>query len=529
MDTKRRAAGKAVPPVTKVQDNLIWELLRVTAREDEIIALDALLGETRRKWEVPPATPATTTAPGVSSAKAGRVGPELAKGGGSGGDPNSPLPPGLLTGEEFLWATAIEATNIPQLSVDQMAWSQHNIVWRQDLARIRHELGVRHVRLSPPWHRIHVAPDRFDWKWLDEYLDFAVGELELVPLLDLCHFGTPLWLPEQFGDPEFPAALETWAEALAKRYGDRIRYWTPVNEPYITALFCGDFGFWPPYWRYQDGFVRMAANIAKGIVRAQRALRSVRKDAVIVHVDTVERAVAADQRLFADMTTRNIRRFIVTDMMAGRIDDRHPLWVWLLERGFTERDAEWFRRRASMPDILGLDYYPQAEVTLFMREKDGQEVPDQRDPLQDGGIERMFDPAHRAKVPEVWPAGLYVIAREYYDRYRLPMMITETNWAGPPEARMRWLDLVVDEVRKLREHGFPMVGLTWWGAYDHLDWGYALRLPTGQIHHVGLWELERRDGILFRKHTPMVDRFRHHTLAASQGPLASAALTRAGG
>lgn len=479
---------KSDKPAVKVEDNLLWQLLRAAAREDEAPALDAVLAQTRRIWL------------------------------------DRPLPAAAGGDDGFLWATAIEATNIAQLSVDQMAWSQHNILWKQDLARIRYELNLRHVRLAPPWHRIHTAPDRFDWRWLDEYLDFAVGELGLIPILDVCHFGTPLWIREQFGDPEFPAAMEDWAAALAARYGGRIKYWCPVNEPYITALFAGDFGFWPPYWRHQEGFVRMIANITRGQVLAHRAIKDLRPDAVIVHVDTVERATTDDERLFEDMEIRNLRRFVVTDLMSGRIGPRHPLTGWLSKRGLTEADMDWFARRAVLPDILGLDYYPQAEVRLFMRPgPDGIDVAGQEDPLQAGAIDKLFDADHRSRVPEVWPTGLYQIAREYYDRYRIPLMITETNWAGPVEHRLRWLEYCVGEVRRLRAAGFPMMGFTWYGAYDHLDWGYALRLPSGHIHHVGLWELDRRDGILARRHTAMVDRYRQMVAAGAQGPLATAA------
>jgi hypothetical protein len=108
-------------------------------------------------------------------------------------------------------------------------------------------------------------------------------------------------------------------------------------------------------------------------------------------------------------------------------------------------------------------------------------------------------------------------------------MITETNWAGPVEHRLRRLEFCVGEVRRLQAAGFPMMGFTWYGAYDHLDWGYALRLPSGHIHHVGMWELERRDGIPARRHTAMVDRYRQMVATGAQGPLAATAFRGAAG
>ena len=37
-------------------------------------------------------------------------------------------------------------------------------------------------------------------------------------LMDVMHFGTPLWLKQAVGDPEFPEALERFTTALVTRY-----------------------------------------------------------------------------------------------------------------------------------------------------------------------------------------------------------------------------------------------------------------------------------------------------------------------
>ena len=59
------------------------------------------------------------------------------------------------------------------------------------------------MRYSLPWHVVEPRAGEFDWSWSDERIGYA-KELGLNLILDLVHFGTPTWLPEAFGDVEFP-------------------------------------------------------------------------------------------------------------------------------------------------------------------------------------------------------------------------------------------------------------------------------------------------------------------------------------
>src|SRR5947209_6611999 len=96
---------------------------------------------------------------------------------------------------DFLFATGIE-NSYPTIAggvrVDEMEKCGHYERWADDLALVR-ELGVRHLRWGPALYRTFPAPGRYDWAWTDEVLA-AMQRLEIVPLLDLCHFGVPDWL-----------------------------------------------------------------------------------------------------------------------------------------------------------------------------------------------------------------------------------------------------------------------------------------------------------------------------------------------
>ena len=435
-----------------------------------------------------------------------------ARSGGSGGV-TARVRAGDPSGGAFWWMTAIEGSTIPQVNVDQMDWTQHYNFWKQDLRRVRVELGVKQLRVSPPWYKLNPAPGVYDWGWWDEYVDYAVGTLGFELMVDLAHFGTPLWMLEQFGDTDFAPRLAEYAGQFARRYKHAVRVYAPVNEPYITALFCGDLGCWPPYRRGQSNFPPMMTNVARGIVLASQAIRSEQPDAVFLFVDTTENSWSPDADLERTVEHRNLRRFLSFDLALGKIGEDHPLLSWLLRNNMREDDLRFFRDNPAPVDVLGLDYYPQSEAILRRKPGGGYK---QKDMMHERRVHHLYGQPPQERE---WPLGFYNVARAYQERYDLPIVLAETNWCGGPvEHRLQWMNYTLDECKRLRADGIPLVGYCWWGATDHMDWGLALRLHSGKIHPVGLWNLRRKNWILERVRCPgLWDRYHeaiHHTQAA---------------
>lgn len=384
----------------------------------------------------------------------------------------------------FVWAVGIESSTIPHLGVDQFAWTQHNRRWADDLRLIRNDLGLSHLRYSIPWHYIEPRPGRFDWRAADERIG-ACHHLCLDLMLDIMHFGTPDWLGLGAGDPEFPEALERLTEAMVERYGDVVNTWCPVNEPLVLSLFSGDFGFWPPHARKWRGYMPVLSRVAQATTRAIRAIRRLAPDAAVVLCDAADHFTTRDESLRTEVALRNARRFLLLDLVGGAVDHHHPLFEWLTAYGFSELDLRWFAQHGQTPDLIGLDYYPHSEWQLE---------------IGPGGRSRQ----KRADAP----IGLHGVATEYYNRNRLPMFVTETSIEGKPINREIWLDRLVEDAHRLRQEGIPLLGLTWWPLFDHLDWDGALTHRIGKIHQVGLYKLVRAaDGTLNRVRTPIADRF----------------------
>ena len=116
--------------------------------------------------------------------------------------------------QRFIFATGIECSyptiETPQgrKRIDQMEKCRHYEHWREDLQLTR-ELGIRFLRYGPPYYRMCLGSGRYDWSWTDEVMP-EMRRLEIIPIIDLCHFGVPDWL-ENFQNEDFPRFFPRYA------------------------------------------------------------------------------------------------------------------------------------------------------------------------------------------------------------------------------------------------------------------------------------------------------------------------------
>ena len=98
-------------------------------------------------------------------------------------------------------------------------------------------LGVKKIRLQAGWAKCEKVKGVYDWKWLDEIIDFAATN-RLEPWLETS-YGNPIYegggakglLNSMPTSPEGWAAYDKWVEALVTRYKDRVKEWEVWNEP----------------------------------------------------------------------------------------------------------------------------------------------------------------------------------------------------------------------------------------------------------------------------------------------------------
>jgi beta-glucosidase len=416
----------------------------------------------------------------------------------------------------FFWAVGIEDTNIgwplrgSGMPLDEYASTGHYEQWRADFDLVV-ESGATTVRYGLPWYRINPAPGVWDWEWADEVIRYAAGELGLLLILDLVHYGTPAWLEGSFTDPGYPAAVAEYSGAVAARYAGLVDHFTPLNEPLVTASFTGARAIWPPYETGDAGWARVVVNIAAGIRESIRAILHAQPDATIVHVEATHVWTTEDPALEQHRDTMSLRNFLPTDLVLGRVDARHPLHAWLLETGIAAEALDALLTPCPAPAIIGVNFYPELSCREFV----------------------LVDGAPVGVAFNGWTDGLRQVLGEFDERYGIPLMISETAVEGDPEHLVSWLRDCAEEVSRLRADGAHIVGLTWWPLFDFVDWSWGsggriveefyTRVngvvspvipppPSGGIasyfRRMGMWRLREGESSIDRERTAVVDAYR---------------------
>ena len=366
----------------------------------------------------------------------------------------------------FAFATGIENSypviSLPDGSskrIDEMAKSHHYEHWRDDFHLVK-ELGIHHLRYGPPYYRTHLGPGRYDWDFADETFA-ALRELDIIPIVDLCHFGVPDWLGS-FQNPEWPAYFSEYARAFAERF-PWVNLYTPVNEIYIAALFSAQYGWWNERLCSDRAFVTAIKHLCMANILAMHAIMGLVAEPIFIQSESTEyyHAESPDQQVLANFL--NDKRFLSLDLTYGHPVDAFT-YEYLLDNGLTRREYHWFRdNRVKANCVMGNDYYVTNEHMVH----------------PDGSSSAAGD-----------VFGYYLITREYYDRYGLPVMHTETNH-NEPDA-VPWLHKQWANMRKLRHDGVPILGFTWYSLIDQVDWDSALRRDDGHVNPLGLADLDRR-------------------------------------
>jgi hypothetical protein len=143
----------------------------------------------------------------------------------------------------------------------------------------------------------------------------------------------------------------------------------------------------------------------------------------------------------------------------------------LIDNGADVGRLESFIEEPGRIDVMGLDYYAHCELEWCV---EGRVYPN--------------------KTPE----GLVPTALEYAERYRLPIMLTETNIRGYVSDRITWLKFMVEQCEEIERRcakiGIPFEGFCWYPFIDSTDWCSLVREANGSVDPQGIIWLDENLG-----------------------------------
>ena len=350
---------------------------------------------------------------------------------------------------------------------DQVVLTGHD-VREDDLDRFA-ALGLRTLRFPVLWER--TAPgglDHADWRWPDSRLARARA-LGLRPIVTLLHHGSG---PARTNllDPLFPERLAAYARAVAERY-PWVTSYTPVNEPITTARFSALYGLWYPHLRSDLEFLRAVLTQCRATVLAMNAIREVVPEAELIQTEDLGRT-SATNLLAYQANFDNDRRWLGLDLLTGRLGPRDRMWRHMRALGIDEASVAWFREHSCPPDIVGVNHYLTSNRYL---DTDLARYPP--DTWGGNGRHRYADVAAvRVLEDSGGPAHLL---EEAWERYRLPLAITEAHLGCTREEQLRWLREMWQAAHSARARGADVRAVTAWALLGTFDWNSLLTRAAG--------------------------------------------------
>ncbi|MBW4560844.1 MAG: sugar nucleotide-binding protein [Mojavia pulchra JT2-VF2] len=360
---------------------------------------------------------------------------------------------------------------------DQLERNGH--ATRLDDLELFAQLGIQAIRYPVLWERI--APnglENADWSWPDERLG-RLRELGIRPILGLVHHGSG---PDHTSlvDPDFPEKLAEFARAVAERY-PWVTYYTPVNEPLTTARFSGLYGHWYPHGRDDLTFGRALLGECRAIALSMKAIRQVNPNAQLVQTDDLGK-VYSTPKLAYQAELENERRWLTFDLLCGRIDSNHPMWEYLQICGFSEAELGWFRENPCPPNIMGINHYITSDRFL---DENLENYPAW---THGGNGKDKYADVEAVRVCLEGAAGPRTLLKEAWERYKLPLAITEVHLHCTREEQLRWLYEVWNAAQSVRSQGVDVRAVTVWALLGTYDWNSLVTRWVGN-YESGVFDL----------------------------------------
>jgi dTDP-4-dehydrorhamnose reductase len=360
---------------------------------------------------------------------------------------------------------------------DQVRRSGHHA--RVDDLDLFASLQLRALRYPVLWER--TAPHGLasaDWSWPDERLE-GIRARGIRPIVGLLHHGSGPPVTDLL-HPDFPRAFAEYAAAVAARY-PWIDLYTPINEPLTTARFSALYGFWYPHARTDRDFVRALLNQVVAIAQAMRVIRKVNPDAQLVQTEDAGR-VTSTPALAYQARFENERRWLTFDLLTGRVNRDHPLRGWLGDVSGQGEVIEWLLDNPCPPSIVGLNYYLTSDRYL-------DERLEQYPASTHGGNGRHSYAdveAVRACGPGI--AGHQRVLQDAWERYRLPLAITEVHAGCTREDQLRWHLEAWKGAHDARTAGADVRALTSWALLGAFDWNSLVVRQDG-VYECGAFDV----------------------------------------
>ncbi len=381
---------------------------------------------------------------------------------------------------------------------------EHYRRFRDDVALMA-DLGLGAYRFSVSWPR--VQPDgrgAVNQAGLDFYrrLVDALLEAAIEPWLTLYHWDLPQALEDTGGWPARDTAFRfaEFAAAVQDAVGDRVRYWTTVNEPWCAAFLGYASGEHAPGRREPAAAVRAAHHLLLAHGLATLALRAQDANSQVgigLNLYAVSPASGEEADLDAARRIDGLQnRFFLDAVLHGRYPSDVLEDLRAVAGEDLVRDGD-LATIATPLDMLGVNYYSRFTVSgrPAGRASAAAAPTDSGSPWV--GSEHVGFVDSGLPVTgmgwEIDDSGLLeVLVRLTREYPPIPLAVTENGAAFHDEIaadggvhdpeRLAYLQAHMGACRQAIAAGVPLHGFFAWSLMDNFEWAWGYTKRFGLVY-----------------------------------------------
>ena len=384
--------------------------------------------------------------------------------------------------------------------------SDHYHHYKEDVALFA-EMGFKTYRFSIAWTRIipngvgDVNPKGIEFynNLINELLSHGIE-----PLVTMYHFDLPDALQREGGwsNRKTADAFVNYAKVLFENFGDRVKYWLTINEQNMMILHGGAIG------TVNDGVENVEKELYKQnhhmmLAQAQtmKLCHNMCPKAKIgpaPNISSIYPVSSRPEDILAASNQSSIRNWLYLDMAVhGRYN---PIaWSYMVEKGIepTIEDGDMEILKGGNPDFIAFNYYctGTAEESKIDDKEVSTQGGDQQIAVGDLGVYKGASNPNLEKTQFGWeidPIGFRNTLREVYERYNLPIIITENGLGAydnveendtiNDDYRIDYLRKHIEQARLAITDGVDLIGYCPWSAIDLISTHQGFKKRYGFIY-----------------------------------------------
>lgn len=352
--------------------------------------------------------------------------------------------------------------------------------YKEDVALMK-QMGLKAYRFSISWPRVIPEEGKVNQKGLEFYRKLVeeLVEAGIEPMITLFHWNLPMWIHEQGGwnCDKVSDYFADYTRVIVDDLSDRVTYWMTINEPQVFIGLGYVQGVHAPFLKEKENELLLTKNVMLAHGKAVKVIREFAKNKPIIGLaptgggitpvslsgEDIEAAREASYPANAHVFSTN---WWMDPIILGEVPE-------VLQPVLNQEAMQVIHQPL---DFFGFNIYHNNNYS---------EVSGANSNVTSGIPRTTMD----------WPITeecLYWMAKFHYERYHLPILITENGMANTDfvmldkkvhdPQRVDFIHRYLKYLKKAVEEGIPVIGYLYWSVMDNFEWAEGYDKRFGLIY-----------------------------------------------